>query len=88
MTLFKEWRDLIENQTEATFKNFWEEYSGAETRIYSSILDNPEEVVSGTLGELAENMKPALLYSWASLMESTPACVRNWTLKTLTSHHR
>ena len=54
MTLFKEWRDLIENQTEATFKNFWEEYSGAETRIYSSILDNPEEVVSGTLGELAE----------------------------------
>ena len=39
MTLFKEWRDLIENQTEATFKNFWEEYSGAETRIYSSILD-------------------------------------------------
>ena len=54
MTLFKEWRDLIENQTEATFKNFWEEYSGAETRIYSSILDNPEEVVSGTLGELAD----------------------------------
>lgn len=53
MTLFKEWRDLIENQTEATFKEFWDEYSGAETRIYSSILDNPGEVISGALGELA-----------------------------------
>lgn len=54
MTLFKEWRSLIENQTESTFKEFWDEYSGAETRIYSRILENPDEVVSGTLGELAK----------------------------------
>lgn len=54
MTLFEQWRDLIENQTDETFRDFWTEYSGAETKIYSDILDNPNQKVSGTLGELAE----------------------------------
>ena len=53
MTLFEQWRELIENQTDATFKEFWTEYSGAETKIYSAILDKPEEKVSGKIGELA-----------------------------------
>lgn len=53
MTLFEQWRDLIENQTDATFREFWEEYSGAETKIYSAILDKPEEKVAGKIGELA-----------------------------------
>lgn len=53
MTLFEEWKDLIENQTEETFSDFWKEYSGAETKIYSDILDRPEEKITGTLGELA-----------------------------------
>lgn len=52
-TLFEQWKDLIENQTEETFKDFWEEYSGAETKIYSDILDEPDKKVSGKLGELA-----------------------------------
>jgi preprotein translocase subunit SecA len=53
MTLFEQWRDLVENQTDATFKEFWTEYSGAETKIYSAILDKPEEKVAGKIGELA-----------------------------------
>ena len=53
MTLFEQWRELIENQTDATFKEFWTEYSGAETKIYSAILDKPEEKVSGKISELA-----------------------------------
>ena len=53
MTLFEQWRDLIENQTDKTFKDFWTEYSGAETKIYSAILDKPEEKVAGKIGELA-----------------------------------
>ena len=53
MTLFEQWRDLIENQTDETFKDFWTEYSGAETKIYSAILDKPEEKVAGKIGELA-----------------------------------
>ena len=42
-TLFEQWQDLIENQTQETFNEFWEEYSGAETKIYSDILDHPDE---------------------------------------------
>ena len=53
MSLFEEWKDLIENQTEESFPEFWKEYSGAETKIYSDILDRPSEKITGTLGELA-----------------------------------
>ena len=52
--LYDQWKDLIGHQTEATFQEFWEEYSGAETKIYSDILDHPTEKMTGTLGELAE----------------------------------
>ena len=53
-TLFKQWQTLIGNQTKETFNEFWEEYSGAETKIYSDILDHPQEKMTGTIGELAE----------------------------------
>ena len=53
-TLLKEWQKLISNQTKETFDAFWEEYSGAETKIYSDILDHPQEKMTGTIGELAE----------------------------------
>ncbi len=52
-TLLKEWQKLIGNQTKETFDSFWEEYSGAETKIYSDILDHPEEKMTGKIGELA-----------------------------------
>ena len=51
--LLKEWQKLMSNQTQETFEAFWEEYSGAETKIYSDILDHPEEKMTGTIGELA-----------------------------------
>ncbi len=57
MTLFEQWRDLIENQTDETFRDFWTEYSGAETKIYSAILDNPGEKVKGKIGELAAELE-------------------------------
>lgn len=53
MTLYEQWKELIENQTEDTFREFWEEYSGAETKLYSAILDDPTKKIEGTLGELA-----------------------------------
>ena len=55
MTLLKEWTNLIENQTQESFKDFWKEYSEAETKIYSDILDHPDEPMEGKLGELAES---------------------------------
>lgn len=53
MTLYEQWKELIENQTEDTFEEFWEEYAGAETKLYSAILDDPAKKIEGTLGELA-----------------------------------
>ena len=53
-SLFKQWQKLIGGQTKETFNDFWEEYSGAETKIYSDILDHPQEKMTGTIGELAE----------------------------------
>jgi len=57
MTLYEEWKNLIENQTEDSFPEFWEEYSDAETRIYSDILDKPYEKMTGTLGELSSSFE-------------------------------
>ncbi|NLD18859.1 MAG: hypothetical protein GX663_01230 [Clostridiales bacterium] len=54
MTLFEQWKSLIENQSEDTFEEFWKEYSDAETKIYNHILDNPTEKLTGTLGQLSE----------------------------------
>lgn len=54
MTLFKQWQDLMEQQTEETIDEFWQEYAGAEKRIYQDILKNYPEKLSGKLSELAE----------------------------------
>ena len=54
MSLFQEWEDLISNQTDETFPDFWEKYSSTEKKIYSSILDTPSEKVTGTFQELVE----------------------------------
>ncbi len=49
-TLFEQWTELIETRTEETFQEFWEEYSGAETKIYSDILDRPSGENAGKAG--------------------------------------
>ena len=54
MSLFKEWKDLIECQTEKSYPEFWEEYSAAEIKIYSDLLANKDTVVSGSFEELRE----------------------------------
>lgn len=53
MTLYEQWQDLIDNQTDETFAGFWEKYSSTEKRIYSGILDQPKKKVTGTFKELA-----------------------------------
>lgn len=55
MTLYEKWQGLIENQTDDTFKDFWEEYSGAEERIYTHILKGGSGKISGKLSELAND---------------------------------
>ena len=57
MSLYAEWTDLLENQTDETLEAFWNEYSGAETRIYKHILANHTEHLTGTVAELAEKFE-------------------------------
>jgi Predicted metal-binding protein related to the C-terminal domain of SecA len=54
MTLYEQWQDLINNQTDETFEKFWEKYSSTEKRIYSGILAQPDEKVTGIFKDLAE----------------------------------
>ena len=54
MTLYKQWLDLMENQTDETFEAFWKEYSDTETRVYQHILSNHEEHLKGKLSDLVE----------------------------------
>lgn len=52
MSLYQDWKDLIENQTEDTFEAFWKEYSETETKIYAYILENHTQHLTGSVDEL------------------------------------
>jgi hypothetical protein len=54
MTLYEQWQNLIDNQTDDTFASFWEKYSSTEKKIYSEILSDPKKKITGTFQELAE----------------------------------
>ena len=52
MSLYENWRQLVDNQSEENFDEFWDEYSAAEIKIYSDILANSGENTSGSFNEL------------------------------------
>jgi len=52
MSLYEQWQNLIDNQTDETFPDFWEKYSSTETKIYTDILENHEKTLTGTFQEL------------------------------------
>lgn len=54
MSLYQEWVDYYEGQTEQTFQKFWEDYSDAEKKIYGDLLKNHQAKLSGTIAALAE----------------------------------
>ncbi|MHC1722994.1 MAG: SEC-C metal-binding domain-containing protein [Aminipila sp.] len=54
MSLFEQWQNLIDNQTDETFTDFWEKYSSTETKIYTDILENHKKPLSGTFQELVD----------------------------------
>ena len=56
MSLYQEWVDLYEKQTQDTFQSFWEEYSASETRIYKDILSSGNQIYSGRIGEKAAEL--------------------------------
>ena len=54
MSLYKQWVDLMEGQTDETFESFWEEYSSTEKRIYEYILSHKDQHLKGKFSDLVE----------------------------------
>lgn len=56
MALLKKWRDMAYSETanKGDLQRLWTEYFQKEKDIYAELLKNPDEVVSGTVKELAE----------------------------------
>ncbi|MDD6492857.1 MAG: SEC-C metal-binding domain-containing protein [Firmicutes bacterium] len=56
MALLKKWRDMAYSETanKGDLQRFWADYFQKEKDIYVELLKNPDEVVTGTVKELAE----------------------------------
>ena len=56
MALLKQWRDIAYSQQadKGKLQKFWANYFMIEKGIYEQLLSNPDEVVRGTVKELAE----------------------------------
>ena len=55
-TLYQQWQDLAYDETadRSQLEKFWGTYFQIEKEIYEKLLSNPDEVVKGTVKELAE----------------------------------
>ncbi|MCR4651580.1 MAG: SEC-C domain-containing protein [Lachnospiraceae bacterium] len=56
MSLLDKWRDVAYSQTtdKAKLQKLWTDYFQREKNIYAELLKNPDEVVKGTVKELAD----------------------------------
>lgn len=63
MTLLEKWRETAynESQGQERLKSLWAAYFQEEKDIYAKLLRNPEEVVTGTVAELAEKYQVSLM---------------------------
>ena len=63
MALLKTWRDMAYNQQadRAKLQQFWALYFDKEKKIYAQLLKNPDEVVEGTVKELAEKFDVSVI---------------------------
>lgn len=63
MALLQDWRDIAYNQEtdKRQLQKFWTDYFLIEKGIYEKLLSNPDEVVKGTVKELAEKYEIPVL---------------------------
>lgn len=62
-TLLEKWRNSAysEEQDQETLQALWNDYFEKEKGIYEKLLKNPDEVVTGTVAELAKKYKVSQL---------------------------
>lgn len=63
MALLKTWRDTAYSETanKGDLQRLWKQYFDEEKGIYAQLLKNPDEVVTGTVKELAEKYGVSVL---------------------------
>ena len=63
MTILEQWRSIAYNQNadKNKLQRFWANYFNIEKNIYAQLLENPDEVVTGTVKELAEKYNQEVL---------------------------
>ena len=63
MALLKEWQKYAynENMDRGELQRFWDRYFALEQSVYEQLLTNPDEVVEGTVKELAEKYGLSIL---------------------------
>ena len=63
MALLKQWRDIAYSQESdrSQLQKFWSNYFMIEKGIYEKLLTNPDEVVKGTVKELADKYEVEVL---------------------------
>lgn len=69
MTLLEQWQSQAynTNANKNDLEKMWNIYFGIEKNIYAELLKNPDEVVTGTVKELAEKFDIKLLHMVAFL---------------------
>ena len=62
-TLYQQWQDLAYDETadRSQLEKFWGTYFQIEKEIYEKLLSNPDEVVKGTVKDLAEKFGQEVL---------------------------
>ena len=62
MALLQEWRDVAysQNEDKNRMQQFWTDYFQQEKGIYEQLLTSPDEVVTGTVKELAEKYQVSI----------------------------
>ena len=63
MGLLQDWQAVAfnENADRGQLQNFWSRYFAIEKSVYEKLLSNPDEVVEGTVKELAERFDIELM---------------------------
>ena len=63
MSLLQTWRDKAydQNADKGALQRFWQQYFLIEKGIYEKLLTNPDEVVRGTVKELADKYEVDLM---------------------------
>ena len=63
-TIMEQWRDVAYSaQTDkGTLQRFWANYFNVEKGVYEQLLSNPDEVVKGSVKELAEKYNISLMH--------------------------